>query len=50
MAGPTAPSAAELARLGVARISLGAWPIFDTLAKLEARAKDYFATGVARAG
>lgn len=50
MASPAAPSAGELAKLGVARISLGAWPMFDMLAKLEATAKDYFATGVAKAG
>ncbi|MDO8289131.1 MAG: isocitrate lyase/phosphoenolpyruvate mutase family protein [Parvibaculum sp.] len=49
MAHPAAPSAAELAKYGVARISLGAWPMFDMLARLEATAKDYFATGVARA-
>lgn len=48
MASPAAPSAAELAKLGVARISLGGWPMFDMLAKLETTAKDYFATGVAR--
>ena len=50
LASPAAPSAAELAKLGVARISLGAWPIFDMLARLEATAKDYFATGVAKSG
>jgi 2-methylisocitrate lyase-like PEP mutase family enzyme len=50
LASPAAPPAAELARLGVRRISLGAWPMFDILAKLEATAKDYFATGVAKAG
>lgn len=49
LAHPAAPSAAELARCGVARISLGAWPMFDMLARLEATAKDYFATGIARA-
>lgn len=47
MANPAAPSAAELAKCGVARISLGGWPMFDMLAKLEATAKDYFATGIA---
>lgn len=49
MGSPAAPSAGELAKLGVSRISLGAWPMFDMLAKLEATAKDYFATGVAKA-
>lgn len=48
MASPAAPSAAELGKLGVARISLGAWPLFDMLARLEATAKDYFATGIAK--
>lgn len=48
MASPAAPSATELAKLGVSRISLGAWPMRDMLAKLEATAKDYFATGVAK--
>lgn len=50
MAGPNAPTAGELAALGVARISLGAWPVFDMLAKLETAAKAWFATGVAGAG
>ena len=49
MASPAAPSAAELAKCGVARISLGGWPMFDMLTRLEATAKDYFATGIARA-
>ena len=48
LASPATPSAAELAKCGVSRISLGAWPVFDMLARLEATAKDYFATGIAR--
>ncbi|MEQ8267982.1 MAG: isocitrate lyase/phosphoenolpyruvate mutase family protein [Parvibaculum sp.] len=50
MAGPNVPPVGELAALGVARVSLGAWPVFDMLAKLEAAAKAWFATGVAGAG
>lgn len=50
LAGPNTPPAADLAALGVARISLGAWPAFDMLAKLQTRAKDWFASGIARAG
>ncbi|HEY4345862.1 MAG TPA: isocitrate lyase/phosphoenolpyruvate mutase family protein [Parvibaculum sp.] len=49
MANPAAPAAADLAKLGVARISLGGWPMFDMLAKLEATAKDYFVTSIAKA-
>ena len=50
LASPAAPSAADLAKCGVARISLGAWPVFDMLARLEATAKDYFTTGIAKSG
>lgn len=50
LAGPKTPSAGDLAALGVSRVSLGAWPVFDMLAKLEAAAKAWFATGVAGAG
>jgi 2-methylisocitrate lyase-like PEP mutase family enzyme len=50
LAGPKTPSVGDLAALGVARVSLGAWPAFDMLARLEAAAKDWFASGVAGAG
>lgn len=50
LASPAAPSAEALGKLGVSRISLGAWPMFDMLARLEATAKDYFATGIAKSG
>lgn len=43
---PAAPSADELASLGVSRISLGAWPIFGMLAKLEVAAKTWLVTGI----
>lgn len=46
LAGPHSPSVAELTAAGVSRISLGVWPFFDAMVKLEAAAKDYFATGV----
>lgn len=48
LAGPSTPPVADLAALGVSRISLGGWPSFDMLAKLQASAKDWFATGIAR--
>ncbi|MBO6634607.1 isocitrate lyase/phosphoenolpyruvate mutase family protein [Parvibaculum sp.] len=50
LAGPKTPAVGDLAALGVARVSLGAWPAFDMLARLEAAAKNWFATGVAGAG
>jgi 2-methylisocitrate lyase-like PEP mutase family enzyme len=49
MAGPTAPPAKALAALGVARISLGPWPLRLMLAALEATATHYFSEGVLEA-
>lgn len=50
LAGPKTPSVGDLAALGVSRVSLGAWPAFDMLARLEAAAKNWFATGIAGGG
>jgi 2-methylisocitrate lyase-like PEP mutase family enzyme len=50
MAGRQAPSAAELAKAGVARISLGPWPFRAMLDALEKLAVDYHRTGVFKSG
>lgn len=50
LASPHSPSVAELAAAGVSRVSLGVWPFFDAMVKLETAAKDYFASGVFKMG
>ncbi len=50
LASPAAPPCGKFATCGVSRISLGAWPMFDMLTRVETAAKDYFATGIGKSG
>jgi 2-methylisocitrate lyase-like PEP mutase family enzyme len=45
LAGPGSPSAAELQTLGVARVSLGSWPMRATLGLVQKMAKDLKSAG-----
>lgn len=45
LAGPGSPTVPELAKLGVARVSLGSWPMRAMLAQLQRAAQSVYATG-----